>query len=85
MRLPRIRWFGTADQIGAAYQERVRTVVTRDNWKFNRNNLGMHELYDLNADPLERKNVAADPAQSDRVADMQRRISAWQREVGDPD
>ncbi len=75
---------GTPEQIAASRQERIRTVVTRDNWKFNRNSLGVHELYDLNADPLERRNLARDAAQKDRVAGLQERITDWQKSVGDP-
>jgi arylsulfatase A-like enzyme len=81
---PGMERYGSQEQITAAMHERVRTVVTRDGWKFNRNGLGLHELYDLNADPLERNNLAADPTQRDRVADFQQRIAAWQRRVGDP-
>jgi arylsulfatase A-like enzyme len=81
---PGMEKFGTPEQIGAAQDERIRTVVSRDNWKFNRNSLGVHELYDLNADPLERRNLARDPAQEDRVADLQARITDWQKSVSDP-
>jgi arylsulfatase A-like enzyme len=81
---PGMEKFGTPEQIGAAQDERIRTVVSRDNWKFNRNSLGVHELYDLNADPLERRNLARDPAQEDRVADLQARITDWQKSVNDP-
>jgi arylsulfatase A-like enzyme len=79
----RLQKLGTADQIGTAYQERVRTVVTRDGWKFNRNSLGLHELYDLNNDPMERQNLAGDSAQKDRVSDLQGKIATWQAGVED--
>jgi arylsulfatase A-like enzyme len=41
------------------------------------------ELYDLNADPLELKNLAPDPRQAARLATMRTDLDAWMREQGD--
>ena len=41
---------------------------------------GRRELYDLNADPSERTNLAA--AQPDRVSDLYGRMVAWRKQVG---
>jgi arylsulfatase A-like enzyme len=76
--------FGTPEQIAAATRERIRAIVTRDGWKFCRNGLGTHELYDLNTDPQELHNLAGNAAQQDRIADLQQRITAWQGSVSDP-
>jgi N-sulfoglucosamine sulfohydrolase len=42
------------------------------------------ELYDLTKDPHELRNVAADPAYGEVLADLRRRLRAWQNETGDP-
>jgi arylsulfatase A-like enzyme len=81
---PGMERLGSPEQMAAANHERIRTVVTRDGWKFNRNSMGLNELYDLNADPLERRNLASDPAQAARAADLEQRIAAWQKRVDDP-
>ena len=42
------------------------------------------ELYDLAADPHEPKNVAADPKYAEVLADLRRRLRAWQTATKDP-
>jgi N-sulfoglucosamine sulfohydrolase len=42
------------------------------------------ELYDLTRDPIELHNLAADPAHAEALADLRRRLRAWQRETNDP-
>ena len=41
------------------------------------------ELYDLQADPYETKNLAADPAHAATLAELRGRLDAWIRETGD--
>ncbi len=41
-------------------------------------------LYDLTADPLEQRNVAADAAHGEALDEMRGRLERWQRETGDP-
>ncbi len=41
------------------------------------------ELYDLGADPWERRNLAADPAQKDRLAALRGDLDAWMKDQGD--
>jgi N-sulfoglucosamine sulfohydrolase len=43
----------------------------------------IEELYDLQADPWELKNLADDPAQAERLAEMRRRLSVEMRQTGD--
>ena len=73
----------TGDEIQAAMTDPVRTIVTPDNWKFNCSPLGMHELYDLNSDPGECRNLATDPEQKPRMNEYLSRIQRWQRMTGD--
>src|SRR5262249_10287991 len=42
------------------------------------------ELYDLTQDPNELKNVAGDPRYADVLADLRRRLRAWQERTRDP-
>jgi hypothetical protein len=41
------------------------------------------ELYDLTADPHERKNLAADPAHAERLKGLRADLDAWMRDQGD--
>jgi N-sulfoglucosamine sulfohydrolase len=43
-----------------------------------------HELYDLEADPDELRNLASDPQQAQRLAELQAKLKAWQTETRDP-
>lgn len=42
------------------------------------------ELYDLDKDPRELKNVAGDPAYADTLADLRKRVKDWQKQTRDP-
>jgi len=42
------------------------------------------ELYDLQADPLEVRNLANDPGNAERLVSMRTALEAWQRETDDP-
>jgi len=42
------------------------------------------ELYDLEADPDEVRNLAADPAHRETLLDMRRRVERWQEQTDDP-
>lgn len=44
----------------------------------------MLELYDLEADPAEQRNLANDPAHSATVAALGRQLRAWMQETDDP-
>ncbi len=44
----------------------------------------MEELYDLEKDPHELKNVAADPAYAEVLKDLRERLKAWQAKTRDP-
>lgn len=44
----------------------------------------LEELYDLEADPHELKNVAAAPASAEVLKDLRARLLKWQRETRDP-
>ena len=66
-----------------AYQRPHRTLITSDGWKLILGDPENGELYDLNTDPYEIKNLYRDPAHSDRIHDLASRIRNWQTENGD--
>ncbi|HEY5315312.1 MAG TPA: heparan N-sulfatase, partial [Pirellulales bacterium] len=43
-----------------------------------------HELYDLQSDPGELKNLAADPQHADLLKKLQTKVRDWQTRTGDP-
>ena len=61
-----------------------RSVIAPDGYKLN---LAAHdacELYDLNADPAETRNLFTDPGQQARIGAMAGRLRTWQTRVADP-
>jgi N-sulfoglucosamine sulfohydrolase len=42
------------------------------------------ELYDLQADPFEFRDLAGDPAQAKALAELQQALAQWRRETSDP-
>jgi arylsulfatase A-like enzyme len=74
---------GQREEIVAAITDRVRTIVTRDGWKFNCSPRGEHELYNLNNDPLETRNLAAQAEHQPLLCDLLARIQSWQKQTGD--
>ena len=57
--------------------------MTADRWKLNLSAGDQCELYDLDADPHEMRNLFDDPRQRDRVREMAARVRAWMYELGD--
>jgi arylsulfatase A-like enzyme len=60
-----------------------RSLLTTDRWKLNLYHGDMPELYDLNTDPGELRNLARDGAHQDRVRELAGRIFSWQKQYGD--
>ena len=50
-------------------------------WKLHRINGSKYELYNLEDDPMESKDLVKDPAQAQRVTRMQRELDSWMRSV----
>ena len=60
-------------------------MVRSSRWKYNYYVGHGQELYDLETDPLERHNLAAEPAQADRVARMKGALLDWMITADEPD
>jgi N-sulfoglucosamine sulfohydrolase len=43
-----------------------------------------HELYDLESDPRELRNLAADPAHAKVLRELQAKLREWQKKTEDP-
>lgn len=55
-----------------------RVVMQRDRrWKLSVRTNGENELYDLDADPLEYRNLYGEPEHRDLVAELTQRLTAW--------
>ncbi|MBX3413737.1 MAG: sulfatase-like hydrolase/transferase [Pirellulales bacterium] len=72
------------DSLFTAYRD-VQRAMCDDRWKLIRYpQVDRTQLFDLEHDPDERNDLAADPRYQDRVARMMARLAAWQRELDDP-
>lgn len=65
-----------------AYTDPARTIVTPNGWKLTYRRSGTHELYHLEDDPFETRNLAA--THPDRVDELADRIADWQVRTRDP-
>jgi hypothetical protein len=74
---------GEENDLELARRDWVRTVVTADGWKFCFSPVGAHQLFDLNADPEERINLAGRAEHRARMEDLAARIRRWQERTGD--
>ena len=69
-----------------AYRD-VQRAVRDDRWKlieYDVKGARTTQLFDLADDPWETRNLAAEPAPSERLAALRRELSRLQKEWGDP-
>lgn len=71
------------EEAAASFSDPVRCIVSPDGWKFTCSRLGEHELYNLDQDPIEARNLARDPRYRSVMRDLGGRIRRWQVETGD--
>jgi hypothetical protein len=59
-----------------------RSIISREGWKLT---LGpeQNELYDLNEDQYEQKNLFDEVSEKPRINDLTDRINQWQADTGD--
>ena len=72
------------EEIRRAISAPVRCVVTPDGWKLNLSEIGENELYNLKRDPLETKNLFANPRYAALVDKLSDLILDWQTRTRDP-
>ncbi len=73
----------TEEDIEASVLDPVRTIVTSDGWKFVCSPLGEHELYYLEEDPIETRNLVRDPRYRPLLQDLTERLRKWQQDTDD--
>lgn len=74
---------GVRDSLFLAYRD-VQRAVRDDRWKLIRYpQIHKSQLFDLEHDPDELRNLADEPAQQQRVRRMLEMMEKWQRELGD--
>src|SRR5581483_11868926 len=72
------------DDIYGGYVERQRMVRT-ERWKLVLTPAaGMVQLFDIQNDPWEMRNLAGDPEHASVVADLYERLKVWMKRVADP-
>ena len=72
---------GDPDSIQAVITAPVRTVITPEGWKFTCSLTGEHELYNLNDDPGETRNLFR--IEKNRARILRDLIIDWQQGSGD--
>lgn len=70
-------------EIKRAVEESTRTVISPDRWKLCLRDLDLNELYNLNEDPTETRNLYSDPQHASVVSRLTDEIRRWQRETRD--
>ncbi len=60
-----------------------RTIISSAGWKLNLNVEDRCELFDLNDDPHELRNLYYTLEQSEQVRDLKARVRRWQKRTGD--
>ena len=71
------------DELRRRPAEHIRGIVTRDRWKFNWSTVGDHELYNLDEDPFETKNLAVEAEYGSKMRELADRIRRWQVQTAD--
>src|SRR2546430_9689253 len=66
-----------------AVEESTRTVVSRDGWKLCLRDKDLNELYTLNEDPWETRNLYADRQYASVISRLAREIRRWQESTND--
>ena len=62
----------------------VQRAWRNDRWKLIRYpQVNVTQLFDLRNDPDERRNLADDPGQAERITQMMAKLQEWQKELGD--
>jgi arylsulfatase A-like enzyme len=74
---------GVRDSLFLAYRD-VQRAVRDERYKLIRYpQVNVTQLFDLKEDPDERKNLADDPAQAERIKQLTAKLAEWQQGLGD--
>jgi len=73
----------TREEVARVQDAPIRTVITQDGWKLCRCDRDKHQLFDLNSDPYETRNLYYTGDHAKRIGDLTKRIRDWQTDVKD--
>jgi arylsulfatase A-like enzyme len=60
-----------------------RTIISADSWKLNLRDHDIDELFDLNSDPHEMKNLIDEPDCQQKIKELSNKIKEWQQKYHD--
>ena len=66
-----------------ATEESTRTVISTDGWKLSLRDKDLNELYDLNDDPFETRNLYSSGQYGPIISRCRDEIHRWQESVND--
>jgi arylsulfatase A-like enzyme len=69
--------------IKRAVEESTRTIISIDGWKLSIRDKDLNELYSLNNDPLETRNLYADEQYAEVISRCREEIHRWQESTHD--
>ena len=69
--------------IKRAVEESTRTIVTPDGWKLCLRDKDLNELYSLNEDPVEARNLYSDRQYASVIYRLTDEIHRWQESAND--
>lgn len=76
---------GSARGFVVGYFRDAQRMIRTDRWKLIRYPaIGREQLFDIQADPQEVRDLSADPAQAGLIARLRGDLDAWMSENGDP-
>jgi arylsulfatase A-like enzyme len=76
-------WLARRRMIKRAVEESTRTLVSPDGWKLCLRDKDLNELYNLNEDPFETRNLYSDPQYAAVVSRFTTEIHRWQDATND--
>jgi choline-sulfatase len=82
-RLKKDTAMASQQQVQEAVGESTRTVISADGWKLSLRDKDLNELYNLNEDPQEMRNLYYSGQHSDVIARCGDKIRRWQESTGD--
>lgn len=75
--------WATESDCEKAVRTKIRTVVTQQGWKLNWSSSDKSQLFNLNDDPMEIKNLYEDEKYQEQIDQLKNMVLAWQKRTHD--